>query len=204
MAEVKYQPNSHRSKELAAEASREKERKVEKVVTGKVKTKSNNARNLANIFISEDAGNVTSYLFMDVFVPALKKLISDVVRDGIDMLLYGRSQGNRSSGTKVSYRNYYDSGSSTSRENTDTRVRSRFDYDDLIYGSRGEAEAVRKKMEDVIDRYGFVTVADMYDMADLTAPYTASKYGWTSVRNSEVVRINGGYILKLPSAVPID
>lgn len=204
MAEVKYQPNSHRSKELAAEASREKERKIEKVVTGKVKTKSNNARHLANIFISEDAGNVKSYLFLDVFVPALKKLISDVVRDGVDMLLYGKSQGNRSSGSKVSYRSYYDSGSSNRRENSDTRVRSRFDYDDLIFDSRGEAEAVRKKMEDVVDRYGFVSVADMYDMADLTAPYTASKYGWTSVRNSEVVRINGGYIIKLPSVVPLD
>lgn len=204
MAEVKYQPNSHRSKELAAEASRERERKVEKIVTGKVKTKSNNARNLANIFISEDAGNVKSYLFMDVFVPALKKLISDVVRDGIDMLLYGKSQGSRSSGSKVSYRSYYDSGNSSRRENSDTRVRSRFDYDDLIFDSRGEAEAVRKKMEDVVDRYGFVSVADMYDMADLTAPYTASKYGWTSVRNSEVVRINGGYIIKLPSVVPLD
>lgn len=196
---AEYSSNSYRSKEQASE------RKIEKVVNSKVKTKSNNARHLTNIFISEDACNVKSYLFMDVFVPALKKLVSDVVRDGIDMLLYGKTGGDKSrkSGTYVSYSNY--SGSRRDeRRDGDSRVRTRFDYDDLVFESRGEAEAVRQQMEDVIDRYGLVTVADMYDMADLTAPYTASKYGWTSIRTAEVTRVKDGYILKLPKAGPID
>lgn len=199
-----YQSNSYRSKEQAEEKT-SNERKIEKVVSSKVKTKSNNARHLTNIFISEDAGNVKSYLFMDVFVPALKKLVSDVVRDGIDMLLYGKTGGDKSrkSGTYVSYSNY-SNGRRDDRRDSDSRVRTRFDYDDLIFESRGEAEAVRTQMEDVIERYGLVTVADMYDMADLTAPYTASKYGWTSIRTAEVTRVKDGYILKLPKAVPID
>lgn len=201
---AEYSSNSFRSKEQASE-EKTSERKIEKVVSNKVKTKSNNARHLTNIFISEDAGNVKSYLFMDVFVPALKKLVSDVVRDGIDMLLYGKTGGdkNRKSGTYVSYSNY--SGNRRDeRRDSDSRVRTRFDYDDLVFASRGEAEAVRQQMEDVIDRYGLVTVADMYDMADLTAPYTASKYGWTSIRTAEVTRVKDGYILKLPKAGPID
>lgn len=201
---AEYSSNSFRSKEQASE-EKTSERKIEKVVSNKVKTKSNNARHLTNIFISEDAGNVKSYLFMDVFVPALKKLVSDVVRDGIDMLLYGKTGGDKSrkSGTYVSYSNY--SGNRRDeRRDSDSRVRTRFDYDDLVFASRGEAEAVRQQMEDVIDRYGLVTVADMYDMADLTAPYTASKYGWTSIRTAEVTRVKDGYILKLPKAGPID
>ena len=53
-----YQSNSHRSKELPAETTTEKaEKRVEKVVKGKVKTKRNEGRKLANIFISEDAAN---------------------------------------------------------------------------------------------------------------------------------------------------
>jgi hypothetical protein len=50
-----------------------------------------------------------------------------------------------------------------------------------------------------------VTVADMYDMADLTAPYTANDYGWKSVVNADIVRArDGGWILKLPNARPIN
>jgi hypothetical protein len=50
-----------------------------------------------------------------------------------------------------------------------------------------------------------VTVADMYDMADSTAPYTSNRYGWTSLRTAEVKRVQGGYyIIDLPKAAPID
>ena len=59
-------------------------------------------------------------------------------------------------------------------------------------------------MQDIIETYGFVTVADLYDMVDLTPPYTANKYGWTNLRNADVVRIRDGWIVKLPKAMPID
>ena len=55
-----------------------------------------------------------------------------------------------------------------------------------------------------IGKYGFVTVSDMYDMADLPAPYTSQKYGWLNVNNADIIRVRDGYILKLPRAVPID
>lgn len=199
-----YKPNSHRSKEQQIEEPAEK--RVKKVVSGNVKTKKNDARKFANIFISEDAANVKSYVFMDVLVPAIKKAISDIVRDGIDMILYGESSKSRSgsrSGSKVSYRNYYEDRHSDRRDEN-RRAGNRFDYDDLIFDNRGEAEAVREQMDEVIDTYGFVTVADMYDMVDLSAPYTSSKYGWTNIRSAEVVRGRDGYKLKLPKAMPID
>ena len=82
---AEYPANSHRSKELATESHSE-ERKVQKVVSGKVTTKKNEVRKLTDIFISEDARNVKSYIFMDVLVPAIKKAISDIVTDGIDMI----------------------------------------------------------------------------------------------------------------------
>lgn len=200
-----YQPNSHKSKEEAAStqvAAREK--KVQKVVSGKVKTKSNEKRKLANIFISEDAANVKSYVFMDVLVPAIKKAISDIVTDGVDMILYGeKSDRKRKSGSKVSYRSYYDD-KRDDRRDSGYRSRSRFDYDDLVFDTRAEAEAVREQMVEVIDQYGMVTVADMYDMADVPAPFTSSKYGWTNISRAETKRVRDGYILELPKAMPID
>lgn len=201
---AEYPANSHRSKELATEG-RSEERKVQKVVSGKVTTKKNEVRKLTDIFISEDARNVKSYIFMDVLVPAIKKAISDIVTDGIDMILYGGSGSGRKTkpSNNVSYRNYYESPRNSMSSRNDPQ-RSRFDYDDIVFESRGEAELVREQMVDMIERYGFVTVADMYDMADLTSPYTSNKYGWTNIRSAEAVRVRDGYILKLPKAMPID
>ena len=59
-------------------------------------------------------------------------------------------------------------------------------------------------MDACLDQYGVVKVADMYDAAGLTAPFTANKYGWTSLRNAETVRVRDGYIIKLPKAMPLD
>lgn len=202
----KYESNSHRSKELAR-AEEQTEKRVQKVVTGNVKTRKNEVRKFTDIFISEDAANVKSYIFMDVLVPAIKKAISDIVTDGIDMILYGGTGGGRkktSSGSKVSYRSYYDDRRDDRRE-TSYRDRNRFDYDDIEFDYRGDAEAVRSEMMDCIERYGMVTVADMYDMAGQTAPYTSSKFGWTSIRTAEVKRVRGGkYIIELPRAVALD
>ena len=144
---------------------------------------------------------------MDVLVPAIKKAIYDIVTNGIDMFLYGGTGKNKSNSTssKVSYRNYYEQKNNTGyRGSENTQSRSGFDYDDIIFSNRGEAEAVKQQMHDVIEQYGIVTVADLYDMAGLTAPYTSQKYGWMSVSSAEAVRVRDGYMLKLPRAVPID
>ena len=200
-----YKPNSHRFKEDSKESAEEK--KIEKVVRGTAKVKQKSElRKFTDVFISDDASNVKSYILSDVLVPAVKKLVSDIVKDGIEMILYGgtgRSGSSRSSNVSyISYDRFSDRRDGRGPNNI--RVRDRFDYGDIIFENRGEAEAVRDQMDDVIARYGFVTVADMYDMADLTAPYTANKYGWSNIRNAEVVRVRDGYVLKLPKVSPRD
>ncbi len=109
MSEPMYPPNSHKYKEEQKNAASE-EKRVQKVVKTPVKTKKNEVRKLTDIFISEDVSNVKNYIFMDVLVPAIKKAIYDIVTNGIDMFLYGGTGKGKSSssGSKVSYRNYYD------------------------------------------------------------------------------------------------
>lgn len=201
-----YKPNSHKSKEEQNQAP--SDRKIEKVVKGTAKVKKKNGIvKFADTFISEDVSNVKTYVVGDVLVPAVKKLFFDIVTGGLDMILYGgRGSGTRRTGLadKVSYSGFY--GQKTgSRLQSEPRAKSRFDYDNIAFNTRGEAEAALDQMQDVISTYGFVTVADMYDMADLSAPFTSNKYGWTNIRNAEVVRtFDGDYVIKLPKAVPLD
>ena len=202
-AEYDYKPNSHRSKIDQKEQPNEK--KVQKVVRGKVKTKKKKT-SLKDVFISEDAANVKSYVFMDVLVPAVKKAISDIVRDGIDMILYGeaRSRKSSSNASYVSYRSYSDRDRREERRYSDSRVRSAYSYDDIILETRGEAEDVLTRMDELIDTYGIVSVADMYDLVGISGNYTDNKYGWTNLRNAEPVLVRDGYMLKLPKPGPIN
>lgn len=199
-----YKSNSHRSKEGKTEALTDR-KKVEKVVHGRVRTKpKNGVSKITDIFISEDAANVKSYIVMDVLVPAVKKAISDIVRDGIDMILYGESKGRKSSSASgyVSYRDY--SRSDDRDRFRDSRSRSSYAHDDIILDSRGEAEEVLTRMDELIDTYGNVSVADLYDLVGKSSEYTDNKYGWTNIRNAEPIRVRDGYMLKLPKALPIN
>lgn len=202
-----YKPNSHRYKDGNAQ---EQERKVEKAVTGTATVrKKNEVSKLADVFISEDIKNVKSYVLMDVLVPTIKKAIVDIVTDGVNMIFFGGTgtRKNRPNGSKVSYSNFYDQRDNGRSYNSSSTASSgsRFDYGDIEFESRGDADAVLDEMNNVIERYGFVTVADMYDIADITHPYTSTKYGWTNISTATISRcMNGKYIIKLPKARPID
>lgn len=196
-----YTPNSHRSKENQKKP--EEKKVVQKVVTGTVKTKKKNELSkLADIFLPEDVQDVKSYILMDVLIPAAKKLIDDVVTGGVHMWLYG-GRGRSSSGSStsyVSYRNYSDPRDSRPRAN---ESRSRYSCDDIVMESRGDAELVISQMDELIDMYGSVSVADLYDLVGKSCDYTDNKYGWTNIRNAEPVRVRDGWMIKMPRAIPL-
>lgn len=183
------------------------EKNVVPVVSGVAKTKKKSeVKKLTDIFIAEDISNVKSYVVMDVLIPAVKKAISEIVSNGVDMILYGESGRNKKHGTasKVSYGGFY-KNERDRRDHRDTRLRSGLDYDDIIFDARGDADAVLTAMDEIIDKYTFVTVADLYDLAEVsTNNYALNKYGWTDIRTAQVVRVRDGYMIKLPRALPLD
>lgn len=200
-----YKPNSHRSKEAQKEATNEDRKKIDKVVKGQVKVKKKSELSkVASAFVAEDVKNVGSYVFTDVLIPAVKKLITDIVTDGVNMILYGGTNkvNRNSSASYVSYRQYSDRRDDYRNPISDSR--SGYNHDDIILESRGEAEEVLSRMGELIEVYGTVSVADMYDLVGKSCNYTDNKYGWTNIRNAEPVRVRDGYMLKLPKALPIN
>lgn len=190
-----YQSNSYKSKEMNERGDEKK--KLEKVVTGQVKTKKKSGfGKFLSGFIADEAHDIKSYLFKDVVVPTIKKTITDIV----DMILYGGNNKRRTSASKISYRSFYDDPRDS---RNDLRAVPGYSYDDVILDSRGDAEEVLNQLNDLIDVYKIASVADLYDLVGITGNYTDNKYGWTNLSNADVVRTRDGYKLKLPRALPI-
>lgn len=193
MAEYKMKTNASESKQ--------EEKKVDKIITGTAKTKPNEVRKFAGLIVSDDASNVGNYVLMDVLIPTFKKAVVDVV----EMILFGEKGGKRRSDGRTPYRSYYDDRNDRPRKTAN--MAGRFDYDDISFDSRGDAELVLDQMRDLVDGdrgFGLVTVADMYDLAGLQAPFTARKYGWFNLRTAEVIRGRDSFYIRLPKAMPID
>ncbi len=188
-----YKPNSLRSKQQA------EEKKVEKVVTSNVtQHKKSGLSKAASAFLPGDVNDVKSYILADVLIPSIKRAISDIVCNGINMLLDEPARGKSSSpSAKVSYRQYY-----SDRDDRRDRPRAQlqYSYDDVTFETRGDAEAVLYRMEELLERFEVVSVADMLDLAGLSSKYTDNKYGWTDLRSARVLHGRDGYRLDLPRA----
>lgn len=203
MAE-EYKSNSHRSKEQGEIHDPIPQRRTEKIVTGDVKQrKKTGLSKAANTFLPGDVDSVKSYILMDVLVPSIKRAISDIVCNGINMLLGepNRNKGN-SVGAKVSYRQYYQDRDDR-RDYARPRSQAQYSYDDIVFDDRGDAEAVLERMEELLERFDVVSVADLFDMAGISCNYTDNKYGWTDLRSAHVERVRDGYIINLPRATSL-
>lgn len=202
--------NSHASrKEKQAESTKASddagEKRVEKIVHGKVIKKENKVRKLTDIFIAEDVTNVKDYIIMDVIVPSVKKALYDLTVGAIDMILYGGrgDGGKRPTADKVSYRDYNSMSRRDDRYRDRTRTSSGYSYDDIVLDTRGEAEAVLSRMDEIMEEYDIVRVADLYDLVGVSGDYTDNNYGWTNIRNAKIVRVRDGYKIDMPRALPI-
>lgn len=201
-----YKPNSHRFKEQQKQ-QQEEEKKVTKVIDGNARLrKKSGASKLADIIVAEDINTVKESLFYDILIPALKKVISDVVRNGTDMILYGSMGASKPKGpgSKISYSKYYEQPKAQAARPNPVSLGT-YNYDEVEISSRAEAEAVLMQMDEIVDTYGFVKVADLYELAGISGNYTGYNYGWDNIRSASVVRLpNGWYTIKLPRAKPID
>ncbi|MCM1578806.1 MAG: hypothetical protein NC078_08425 [Ruminococcus sp.] len=207
-----YRPNSNRFKserdknygQRFIDTSPDKASK--KVVTGRTKArKKTGIRKFVEAFIVEDMTMVRDYVVLDVLLPKIKETFLDVVDTALAMALCGE-KGKKRSGigaSKVSYGGYYDRRN-RSDENTRTSAKSVYDYADVIFDSRQDAQAVLARMAESITAYGIVTVADFYDYADMTCDFTADNYGWTDIRGAKIIPGTDGWEIRLPKAMPID
>lgn len=207
-----YNPNSNRflTKDKPTEEENLGKKKVDKVVSGSVKTKKKSSLSkFADTFIEEDKDTVVGYLLSEVLIPSFKKMVSDTIKTGIDKMLYGDAEVSRSNSpaSKISYSKYYNDKSSYSRSSSTAPAANRrdtYEYNNIVLETRGDAEAVLMGMDDIIAKYEIVSVADLYDLVGIAGSYTDYKYGWTDIRSARIERVRDGYVIRMPKALPLD
>ena len=116
----------------------------------------------------------------------IRKGVSNAVVNKIDEALWSDSPSpSRRNMKPVSYtKPYYDTN--------------------IAYGTREEAEKILDSMLEVVDKYGSVTVADMYDLSDMQASYISAAYGWRNLDGVSVISEKEGYFIELPDPIELN
>lgn len=202
-----FKPNSFKSKEEQAEEPK----KVEPVVKSKVKgQKKTELRKFKDVFISEDLAGVKDYVIFDVMIPAIRDALVDTLVNAVYMIFTGESKTSRESSkpssgaSRIRYSRMYDDG--RDRPRVETR-RTPYDYDDVIFETKPDAESVLQRMDELIELYGLVSVGDFYELAGYKdGTYLDNKYGWVGneLRSASIIRTRDGWQIKLPRVGPLD
>lgn len=212
-----YPNNSYTARERSEEKRmetppKESKPKVQKVVKGKVtKKKKSVGRRLAEAFGAREGQGIFDYILCDIIIPATKNMIIDSISDGVAMA-FGEAPRRRRRGVdrrsrydydRVSYRDddrrYDDRDRDRRRSRESAGIR---EYENIIFSTKDDADAVISALVDMIDVYGQVSVLDLYEAAGESAPdYAVGNYGWFKLGSASPRRVRDGYILELPRPV---
>lgn len=199
-----YQPNSQKYKKEQAEKEEDK-KEIHKVVTGKtIAKKESVSKKFSETFFAESLRNVLRSVWFDGIVPAIKDTFVDSISNATNLMVYGEKRKPKGSNVgKASYASYY-KGSSNAPERSTRRSSDRYAYNEIIFESRGDAQEVKDCLEDIIDRYKMVSIADFYELAGQETSWSDEKYGWFDLDGMTITRDRDGFRIRLPKAEPLD
>ncbi len=195
-------------------------RKSGKVVKGAVRqlNSSKGPRKLSETPMGRHIMDALQFALHEVAIPAAKDMIYGMITGGGERLIYRDDDGrgvrppSRRGGTSYSSlydpnrdRRSYSSGRDREPAPWEERSsRSSRDVNDIVVATRDDAVDVLCGLRDIIDDYGFATVANLKDLVGITERHTDHKWGWESLEGAGHRRVrDGGYLLVLPRVVEI-
>lgn len=201
-----YPSNSKATKKL-----KEETREVKKVTNAVVVEKD---KPLLTRIFGDHMQDIGHYVLWDVLVPTAKSTISDIISNGIEMILYGEpdsSPSRRRRGISrdrdrsyINYNSLYDRPSRRSSRKPRSGGKPKHQFNDIIIESKSEAEEVLTVLVESIDMYESCTVADLYEAVGLPTDFTDHKWGWYNLSSAYVKRDRFGYSLVMPKPEPLE
>jgi hypothetical protein len=195
-----YGGNTDKSKEV-----KKPDKQIEKVVTGEVSQKPKGiGYKFKSIFLGGDLKTASRYIAADVFLPALRNLLFDIVTKGTDRIIFGDSRYSRRPPeyrATVQYNNPIrrDPRSQPFLPDQPHPNRAmRRESNDIILASREEADRVVAQMIDILDQYEAVSWADLCALVGWPSSPVDNKWGWTYLTNTEIRSTRNGFLIDLP------
>ena len=163
-----------------------------------------------NLFFGEDGfRGIADHLVHEVFIPSIQNTIAEVSTNAIQRAIFGdnydyrrrnandywygsrryvdrrleyssRGRGN------IDYNKQYDKPRSRKSENLSNSVRM------IEFDTANDANDVLAVMIDNVEQYGLVTVADFYELSDVSSKFTDHQFGWTNLDDVRILPIRGG------------
>lgn len=199
-----YASNSQKAKQPDAPPD---ERVLTSIISGEVHERKEPLRKkFLQAYAGDSAQSVGAYLLMDVIVPGTKNLISDLVKVGIDRLLYGGSRPGgaiRSSvGGGVAYGKFFNGGGTQGQAQQapqlSAHARANHQFGEIVLQNRGDAELVIEELRALIEAYGNAKVTNLYSLVGISGAFTDQKYGWTNLTRAQAIQTREGWLLDLP------
>lgn len=199
------------------EKSEKAEEALAPVVTGKVTVKKKSeGKKLLETFFKGDCTKVRDSVWLDVMLPAARDMLWGMVERAVRGLIYGETDSDRRDrdrgsirARQVDFTRY--SGRDRDRDRDRRRDYDRDSYDSDIYDYgevrlelRRDAEATLDRMRELVDRYGWVSVAQLYELINERGRYTDRNYGWRDLHDAYIDPVRNGYAIKLPRPRPLD
>jgi hypothetical protein len=200
-----YPSNSNRKKEEVLKPKKD----IEKVIsTDAIVHKKTLTDRFKNVFLGGEFKSSVRYISAEVLLPAFRNMIVDATTKGIERVIYGESAPKRPASSMQSRMSYntpvdrsYSRFASPSVNNV-SRNR-RYDVSNIVLVSREEAETVLERLNDILEKFDVVSVADLHQLVGLPSTYIDNKWGWSSLRFADVRQIREGFLLDLPPVEPI-
>lgn len=162
-------------------------------------------------FFKSSPQEVWGSMFWDVFMRGITDNLADSFHEGVDTLFRGqggsvnriRRQRSFGSNSQISKHNPDRALGRGARERISREDRDRQNVGVIEIDSRAEAEEVLAQLNQSIDQFDVVTLAEFYQMVRITPDHTDYGWGWTDLGGSEIVHSRGSYYLDLPPVVDI-
>lgn len=201
------------------------EKKLDKVVSGQVtqRRKSVGTR-LKEMFTSkpgESKETFVEHLVENVVVPMFQDMLYGIVdnvttgvRESVEQAIFGEAGTRRSRvhaasrGTnrpRVNY-NQVSSRNGAPKLSTNRIIRPSNSVKDVILETRDDAERVIEALREAAERYGHVTVGDMYEVVGIEPVSTDHEWGWQA-RDLMAARVKyidvNEFLISLPRPIGI-
>lgn len=187
--------------------------KIEPVGEGAVLVKRPASRRFKDFIMQESPKVVVNRIGRDLLWPQAKSAVEESIKAFVHAMFWGGGQappaGQIVRGTVLrsqsqSYSNIPVSGynpMSTAMQSNVSRPGGA--YQDVVFPTAEQAERCLASMFDLVSRYHVVTVADLYEAAQLPTQISDKNFGWTDLTGSRISRVKEGFLLELPRPVII-